>query len=458
MPKSRKTPASRAFTRPDDSFLREKNMTVSRLGGTPVRRILSNFGWLGLERLIRNATSLVVAVWIARHLGPERFGLLNYAQSVVAVILPMAGYGLAGIVVRDLVLHPATRDDLLSATLILRAAGAAVALILTLGFAAFFARDKPELMALVLVLSTASLALLADTIECDYQARLQNGYLVAIKTLFFALSTLAKILLLVAGSGVFWFAVVMAAESLAIALGLWALSWRQGRGFHFRFNRDMVMHLLRQGWLFFWVAMIGSLYRRLDQLLLGTLAEAHDLGVYAAAWKILEALSYGPTLAVTALAPVFSAAYRESGQAFRSSFMRATRWLFWSLCLVSLVAVLISHFLMPWALGHQYSGSAQVFTLLGGLLPVFALNLLGIQWATQVHRGDFLVEQGLAGLLVCLGFGIVLIPAHGYMGAAISVVASQIFATLIYGWFRPVGREILLLQVRAVAWGRSGPG
>lgn len=436
---------------------REKKMTINSLGGTPVRRILSNFGWLGLERVIRNATSLVITVWIAKHLGPEQFGLLNYAQSVVAVLLPVAGYGLAGIVVRDLVLTPDTRDDLLSAALVIRAAGAAVALILAVGFGAFLARDNPELMALVLVLSTSCFGLLADTIECDYQARLQNGYLVAIKTLFFAISTVAKIWLVMAGAGVFWFAVVMAGESLMIALGLWLMSWHQGYGFHFRYNQDRIMHLLRHGWLFFWVAIIGGLYRRLDQLLLGSLTDAHDLGVYAAAWKILEALSYGPILAVTALAPAFSTAYRESEYAFSVSFSQATRWLFWSLCLISLLAVMISHFLIPWALGHQYHDSAQVFTLLGGLLPVFALNLLGIQWATNVHRGDFLVEQGLAGVLVCLGCGIVLIPAHGYLGAAISVVASQVFATLIYGWFRPVGREILLLQLRAIAWGIPAP-
>ncbi|RQW79919.1 MAG: flippase, partial [Methylococcus sp.] len=366
--------------------------TTDRRG---VRRILTNIGWLGLERLIRSATALLVTVWIARHLGPGDFGQLNIAQAVVAAAMPIASYGLSGILVRDLVREPGTRDELLSAALLLRVCGIGLASVVTLVYARFFAQVQSEQTTLILILSTSFLSLLADTVECDYQARLQNGYLVAIKTGFFGVSTILKIILLLNKSSVLAFAWVMASESLLIALGLWVLARVQHRGFTLRPSRVMLMRLLRQGWLFFWVAILGSVYRRLDQLMLGYLSDPQQVGVYSAAWKLLEAISYGPYLAMTALAPALAAAHRDSPAAFRTNFMQATRWLFWPLAGISLLGMLAARLLIPLGFGQHYEAAIRLFEVLVWVLPVYALHLLGIQWATNEHRAGYLVGQGV---------------------------------------------------------------
>ena len=429
-------------------------MTATTADRRGVRRILANIGWLGLERVIRSATALLVTVWIARHLGPGDFGQLNIAQAVVAAAMPIASYGLSGILVRDLVREPETRDELLSAALLLRVCGIGLASIVTLVYARFFAQVPSEQTTLILILSTSFLSLLADTVECDYQARLQNGYLVAIKTGFFGVSTILKILLLLQKASVLAFAWVMASESLLIALGLWVLARVQHRGFTLKPSRVMLMRLLRQGWLFFWVAILGSVYRRLDQLMLGYLSDPQQVGVYSAAWKLLEAVSYGPYLAITALAPALAAAHRDSAASFRASFMQATRWLFWPLAGISLLGMLAAGLLIPLGFGQHYAPAIRLFEVLIWVLPVYALHLLGIQWATNEHRADYLVGQGLAALSCCLALGLWLIPKFGGLGAAWSVLGSQVFSTLLWAACWPVGRDILRLQLAGLVPGR----
>lgn len=55
----------------------------------------------------------MVGVWVARYLGPDRFGLLSYAQSFVGLFSVIATLGLDGIVVRELVKDESRRDELL---------------------------------------------------------------------------------------------------------------------------------------------------------------------------------------------------------------------------------------------------------------------------------------------------------------------------------------------------------
>ena len=47
------------------------------------RKYFTNTSWLLGERVLRMAVSLFVGIYVARYLGPERFGLLSYALSFV---------------------------------------------------------------------------------------------------------------------------------------------------------------------------------------------------------------------------------------------------------------------------------------------------------------------------------------------------------------------------------------
>ncbi len=63
-------------------------------------------GWLTFDRAFRLAVGLAVSVYLARYLGPEDFGTLNFALAIIAMSAPLVSLGLRQIVVRDLVTAP----------------------------------------------------------------------------------------------------------------------------------------------------------------------------------------------------------------------------------------------------------------------------------------------------------------------------------------------------------------
>ena len=77
------------------------------------RKYFANTSWLMAERIIRMTVALFVGVYVARYLGPERFGLLSYANSFVGLFLALATLGLDSIVIRELVKNPESRNELL---------------------------------------------------------------------------------------------------------------------------------------------------------------------------------------------------------------------------------------------------------------------------------------------------------------------------------------------------------
>ena len=88
------------------------------------RRYFANTAWLFAEKILRMVVGLFVGVWVARYLGPAKFGLLSYAQSFVALFGAIATLGLDGIVVRELVKDESKRDVLLGTSFVLKLIGA----------------------------------------------------------------------------------------------------------------------------------------------------------------------------------------------------------------------------------------------------------------------------------------------------------------------------------------------
>ena len=80
-------------------FIKNKYLSLSR----GFKKQLKNLSWLFAEKFINVIFAMVAGIWVARYLGPEKFGSYNYALSIVTIFSPLISLGLNGIVVRDIV-------------------------------------------------------------------------------------------------------------------------------------------------------------------------------------------------------------------------------------------------------------------------------------------------------------------------------------------------------------------
>lgn len=69
----------------------------------------ANALWLYADKFGRAFVGFFVATWLARSLGPQQFGELNFAQTIVTSFLPLAYLGMASVVVKLLVQEPDRR-------------------------------------------------------------------------------------------------------------------------------------------------------------------------------------------------------------------------------------------------------------------------------------------------------------------------------------------------------------
>ena len=96
-------------TKPSDSFtmsnleiitfLKRKKFTM--LSGNK-KKIATNIFWAFAGKIINMASALLVGILVARYLGPEQYGIMNYVISYVSIFTVISGFGLSNIEIREL--------------------------------------------------------------------------------------------------------------------------------------------------------------------------------------------------------------------------------------------------------------------------------------------------------------------------------------------------------------------
>ncbi|MCW8980673.1 MAG: oligosaccharide flippase family protein, partial [Altibacter sp.] len=66
-----------------------------------------------MEKGLRILDAFFIGIWLARYLGPEQFGVLSYAESMVYLFTAVAAMGLDQIVVRELVKDIPRQNEIL---------------------------------------------------------------------------------------------------------------------------------------------------------------------------------------------------------------------------------------------------------------------------------------------------------------------------------------------------------
>ena len=69
-------------------------------------KLVSNALWIIVCKVVQSLLGLVVSVLSARYLGPSNYGLISYAASVVAFVVPIMQLGLRSTLVQECIERP----------------------------------------------------------------------------------------------------------------------------------------------------------------------------------------------------------------------------------------------------------------------------------------------------------------------------------------------------------------
>jgi len=388
------------------------------------KRIAVNGGVLAAVRLVMPMLSLLVVVAISRLLGLEGLGRYTLAFSYFYLFTALSPLGMYAIVTRDGAREPDQLSSLLADSVTLGALASLIATGAMMTLPAIAGYDRETGLA-IRVLSLAILPYtVGNLIEGAFAARERMDLIAAsslVETMFKLLVSLG---LLWAGFGL---QAVMVAAVAARFLGtLVAIVMLPMVGVRFRvaWHPRRLKRVAGLAPTFLLISLFATIYWRIDIFMLSKLRSVSDVGLYGAAWRVLDLALIVPKSFCLALYPQIASLAAENTRRLRELGDTALRYLVAAAVLMATLASVNSGSLLSMLYGKDFGGaSGTLNVLIWTLVPYVwvryhAYVLVGV----DRQRADLMLNLTMCLLNVVLN--LLLIPSYGHQGAAYATLAS----------------------------------
>ena len=400
------------------SYLQELLINLKKHKG--VRRYSANTGWMLAERGVQMMTTFIVGIYIARKLGPENYGLLNYAIYFSSLFSFFVLIGFDQIVVRELVKRPKDRDRLLGTALVFRLTGF-VLMLVAVGVTLTLSTFDNITRIMIVIISIGFLGQAFFVVDFYFQAE------VKVKYTSMAIITSSVIVAAVNLWGIWYnsplvfFACTNAAGSFFPAcLKLYAYS-STGAFLHtWRFCMGEMFFLIKESWSLFINTIAGLIIGKAVFLQINAMLNITDVGYYSVAIRLLEIWCIFPEIVVTSLFPAIIKTSQVDNTLYEIRMQRFYFVLFWSGCAASVLTMIFARSLINVLYGPAYSPSAIVLTLAAAWFPSMAVWVLFTRWCINESLQQLLMWITIFGALNVFVLNWFFIKVFGLAGAALT--------------------------------------
>ncbi|HUZ47381.1 MAG TPA: flippase [Terriglobia bacterium] len=384
-------------------------------------------------RFANYALLLVTVPYLVRVLGAGPFGLLGFAQALVASFATFVDYGFDWSATRE-VSSQRENLELVNRTAMSVWGAKACLLLLILGVLLPLTIFVPKVrMAAALVWALTGILFGRVLFPVWLYQGFERMTGIAVINLSVRAAALICLVLFVRhANDLLPCAIILSGQSLIV--GVWGALFAV-RAFKIRFAfprwRD-ILSSLKDGWALFLSSGAATLYTSGNAFILGMFV--HDIslvGYYVAAERLVR-------VAMDALGPIYQAFYPKINKLAHTSKELALREGRRVLAvLVPLGAAIFAFFIIGAPLIVRIIFGAK-FAPATGILRILSFNVLNLAfaavWSTLMmmsFKRDYAVVKILLGAgLVNVGLAFLLVPAYGPMGMAACVVAAETFVNI----------------------------
>lgn len=394
--------------------------------------LLSNIASLGIVQIANYVFPLISLPIISRIIGPDKFGVINYASTFIAYFILLVSYGFDLTATRRIAQNPddkELRDKVFSEVLIAKLYLFLISIIIFLPCLSFIGPLKSEKS--VAIFSFLTVISFVFTQNWLFQA-MQNLKRVAIlnfigKFIF----TLFVLLIVRQKADYVWQPLIIGLSQILVSLlsMKWAIKTYDLT--IKKVSSSRIWELLKEERTVFFSMVVISLYTTTNTVVLGLMRNTTEVGYYTAASRLMDVANTVINIPLAqALFPFIGKAFGKDNQIGVATVQRITP----IICIFTLISCLGMFALGPLVLkmfyGNAFEASIPVFKIICFLPMIVALsNIFGIQVMLNLKMDKAFFYITFIGAVCGLCLNFLMIHYYGYIGTAWNCLIVEVFIT-----------------------------
>ena len=412
-------------------------------------KTVKNASWLVFGKIAQMAINFVVTMLTARYLGPSNYGLIGYAGAYTAFFMSFCTLGINSVLVKEFISEPEKEGEIIGTTIVLRIISSILSAFFILCIVLFVDSGEPTTIAVVVLCSIGVIFHTFEVFNYWFQAHLQSKITAIVSLIAYAVTALYKVILLILGKSVLWFAFATSIDYICIGILLFLMYYLK-KGKPLKFSFACSRRLLKQSYHFIIAGLMVSIYGQTDKLMLKQMIDDSEVAFYSAAVSICNVWCFVLTAIIDSVYPSIMEANGKDEKLFVKRNKQLYAIVFYISMFVSILFMIFSPLAIKILYGKDYMPAINPLRIITWYTAFSYLGVARNAWLVCKKRQDKLKHIYVFSALINVVLNALLIPNLGATGAAIASLIAQVTTSLIFPLFIKDLRENSIMMLEAI--------
>lgn len=394
------------------------------------KKVFHNASWIIGCKIAQSVIAFIINTITARYLGPDNYGLVSYAASVIAFAVPLAELGLRNILVEEIVVHPEREGKTLGTCIAFSCFASVVCMIGCLAFVSIVNVGERDTLIVCALYSFALLFQMTEMIQYWYQAKLLSKYTALASLSAYVIVAVYKVFLLVTQKNIYWFAVSNAFDYLIISVILLVLYGKVGTQ-RLSFSFSLGKKLLQRSHYYIVSSMMVTVFAQTDRIMIKMMLGNAENGYYSTAYTCATLSSFVFVAIIDSMRPLIIESKKNNQIQFERNVSRLYSVVIYMALCQSIMLTLFAKPIVLILYGQAYEEAIPLLQIITWFSAFSYMGSVRNVWILAEQKQSCLWIINLSGALLNVLGNFALIPIWGASGAAVASVVTQFFTNFI---------------------------
>ncbi|GEM_PF-3392187 len=395
-------------------------------------KVIRNASFVSAGAVTGKLLALLTLYFTSRMLGPGNFGSYNFALVYAGYFALLADFGTTQVMIIKGAQQPANRSGLFWQIAHFRVLiGMAITVLLVIS-AYVITSDNNTRHAIIISSLAIPIGNISGLLGAFFISDQAHNFKVIIETLVAVAVTAVSILLLCLGYSYVSLTVIGLLGVVSLVMAQYKYLRGHGLDRLSKVEINDILKIIKTAAPFGAILFLNNLFSRIDIALIQKILGPKEVGVYSAAYKLMNNVAFIPGAVTSAMLPVMSIMTMENSQETGRLVKRAISILLSLGLPIAMLTMFWGRGFVMLYFGPGYAEAVLPLIILGWAVPLMFINSIFIHLFYAQNRLRQIIVLVSLLVLVNISFNLVLLKPMGIVGAAIATVICELSAVTYY--------------------------
>ena len=404
-----------------------------------------NLSWLIFDKFFRATINIFLSIILARSLGPESFGILNYLLAFLFLFTSLSSLGMNPILVNQIVKNKDRNNHITIMNAYYFRFIFSLFNYLIFIFLINILNKNQIYLNYSLIIGIGIIFKSCEVFFSYFEAKSLSKYIVISQLVGLISSAIIVFYVINKNLDYIYIYYALILDIILVFILINTFYYLKISTFFIRINLLVLKNIILKSFPVLISSLSIILYMRIDQIMINAIVDEYNLGVYSVSVRYIEIFHFIPKIIMISLLPILLLSKK-----YNLDLLKLNSVIFKLSLILMIFVFLSSDFLIPFIFSDIYIDSVATTKILSFSIIFVFFGVTNEHWYVSNNLQKYYAIYVFLGALTNALLNYILISKFGIEGAAYATIITYFLIIFIFDYLNKETRSLLIIKFKSL--------